>query len=266
MTAASIDAQPFGKLAAAITGGSLSRKARVLLARSDRPRTGQPVWRNSYYEGTVEDRLWRPINGGSLRSGKRWVGAMLKAAKEYERRTRAERRRKEPGAHNGSLGSTGIEVLEYLYEIVDFGTGRLEPAIATIAERIQRSYSAVHDALRRLRQAGFLHWMRRSRKLDNANTAGPQVEQITNAYALLVPKEMKGWLAKLIGKPPTPECHADHRKAASEEFEHMLGQLSASDYQAAFWDGDNLVGETLRRIAQLVDERESGRAVETGGV
>lgn len=271
MTAPSTGATPFGVAAAAAIGKPLSRRTRMLLERGDNPRSGQPVWRNSYTEGTIEERVWKPINGGSARGGKRWTSALLKAARAYEIRSRAKRREREPGARNGDLGDVGLEVLRFLYDLVDYATGRLEPAIATIAEGIGRSYSAVHDALVRLRRAGFVHWMRRSRPIEDAGPTGPQVEQISNAYALLAPKVMRGWLARLIGKSPAPACEDDRRAADKAEFDRMLGGLSASEYQAQFWEGDDLLGETLRKIAAAVDareeqDRESGRARETGGV
>lgn len=271
MTAPSTGATPFGVVAAAVAGKPLSRRTRMLLERGDSPRSGQPVWRNSYTEGTIEDRVWKPINGGKLRDGKRWTGALLKAAHALELRTRAKRRETEPGARNGDLGEVGLAVLRYLYELVDYATGRLEPAIATIAEGIGRSYSAVHDALVRLRRAGFLHWMRRSRPIEDAGPHGPQVEQVSNAYALLAPRALQGWLSRLIGKTPAPACDNDRRAADKAEFDRMVSTLSASEYQAQFWQGDDLLGETLRRIAAAVDarekqHRESGRTRETGGV
>ena len=156
--------------------------------------------------------------------------------------------------------------------MVDFMTGRLDPAITTIADKIQRSYSAVHDALRRLRQAGFLQWIRRSRKTESKGEAGPQIEQISNAYALLVPQEMQGYLTRLLGKAPAPACEQSRRDQQQAEFRRMLDQLTAREYHDHFWSGDRLAGETMRKISEAVDrlalsqERESGRAVVTGGV
>ncbi|WP_054530293.1 hypothetical protein [Erythrobacter sp. SG61-1L] len=273
MTAAvpSFDAQPLGLLAAKITGAALDRKTRVQLTRGDSPRSGEPVWRNSYYVGQIEDRIWRPINGGSVRAGKRWTAALLKAAKAFEIRTRAERREKEPGARNGALGEVGIAVLEYLYGKVDYATGRLDPAIRTIADEIGRAYSAVHEAIVRLRKHGFLQWMRRSQPIENPEPGGPQVKQASNAYALLVPEALKGWLARLIGKPRTADCEEDRRRMEREEFERMLTGLSATEYARDFlWTGDRLLGETLRNIAAALDgrdnlHRESSSNDETGG-
>ncbi|BBC72941.1 conserved hypothetical protein [Altererythrobacter sp. B11] len=265
------DARPFGAIAAAITSTKLDRQTKALLQRGDSPRSGEPVWRNSYYVGQIEDRVWKPINGGTARSGKRWTAALLKAAKAFELRTRSERREVEPGARNGALGEVGIAVLEHLYATVDYTTGRLEPAIRTIADAIGRAYSAVHEALCRLRKHGFLHWMRRSQPIKDPVPGGPRVEQASNAYALLVPEGMKGWLARLLGTRKPPACEEDRHRRKREEFEHMLASLSAREYADAFtWNGDRLIGETLRRLAAAVDRRESpkgesGGSDETGG-
>lgn len=273
MTAAtpSFDALPIGKIAAQIAGLTLNRKTRAQLGRGDSPRSGEPVWRNSYYVGQIEDRIWRPINGGSVRAGKRWTGALLKAAKAFELRTRAERRKEEPGARNGALGEVGIAVLEYLYSRVDYATGRLDPAVRTIAEEIGRAYSAVHEAIVRLRKHGFLQWMRRSEPIENPEPGGPQVKQASNAYALLVPEAMKGWLSRLIGKPRAADCDEHRRRMEREEFDRMLAGLSATEYARDFlWTGDRLLGETLRNIAAALDgrdklHRESSGNDETGG-
>lgn len=259
-----------GSFTTAIAGAKTSRQTRALHSRGDSPRSGQPVWRNSYYVGQIEDRIWKPINGGSRRGGKRWTAAILKAAKKLELRTRAERQEIEPGARNGDLGAIGIIVLEYLYETVDYATGRLEPAIRTIASAIGHSYNAVHKALKRLRDRGFIQWMRRSEPIEDPEPGGPQVKQASNAYALLCPPTLRDWLARLLGKPPAPECDADRRKRERAEFETMLDGLTAEERLAATWTGDSLLGETLRRIAAAVDardrqERESSTNDETGG-
>lgn len=225
-------------------------------------RSGAPVWRNSYTEGQIESRIWRPIADGTKRGARRRIGAILKSARELERRTRRERQRAHPGCRNGVLGQIGLDVLEALYtRFVDFRTGQLDPAIATIAETIGHSYAAVHAALRRLRAAGFLHWIRRSRPTDRKGEAGPQVEQITNAYALLVPKSIEGMIKHLLGRAPVPADARWHREQHDAEWRKMLDGLSAQELIRDTWSGDNLAGETLARIARLLDQqRESSRA------
>ncbi|HWU01813.1 MAG TPA: hypothetical protein VN222_03655 [Novosphingobium sp.] len=95
-------AQAIGNLAASITAGLLSSTAPKAVGRH----TGQPVWRNSYTEGQLEGRLWRPIGfgkaRGTLRGAKRLAGMMLKAAKALETRTRKARKVKHPGERSGS--------------------------------------------------------------------------------------------------------------------------------------------------------------------
>lgn len=272
MTAvSSFDARPFGAVAADIAKTQLGRRTRMLLERGDSPRSGERVWRNSYTEGTIEHQIWKPINDGSTRGGRRWTGWLLKAARSFEYRTRIQRRENDPGARNGALGEVGLEVLACLYELVDYASGRLEPAIATIAAEIGRSYSAVHDALVRLRREGFLHWMRRSRPIEDPEPGGPQVEQVPNAYALMVPEAMKACLRGALGKVPKPACDEDHRRRQKADYEAMLASLTTQERHHTTWNGDELLGETLRRLAAAIDRRdvqegESDRTRETGGV
>ena len=249
-----------------LTGGRLSAKTRAKLGLGRNPRSGQPVWRNSYYEGQIEDRLWRPIGDGTVRGAKRFAGAVLKAARGFERQTRRKRKGEARGSRNGLLGDIGLEVLEALYDTVDFATGKLEPAIATIAEQLGRSYSAVHRAMKRLRAHGFLHWVRRSREVENPEPGGQVVEQITNAYALLVPKELQSFVARIFARP-MPGCERYRREQEEADWQRMLGQLSHREFHDATWNGDSLAGETLKRIAALLDKQgESSKGGETGGV
>lgn len=237
-------------------------------------RTFQPVWRNSYYEGQLEDRVWQPVGigraRGSKRAGRRFAQAVIKAAETLERTTRAKRRSNTPGVRNGVLGDIGIGVLKALYDIVDYATGRLEPAIATIAERTGYSYSAVHRALCRLRQHGFLHWIRRSRQTENKGEAGPQVEQIPNAYALTVPEQFKELLRRLLDDAPVPADEAWRRQQLKRDFSDQLRSLATATEFARDFVHSAKFGETLSAIAAALDlssnkERESSRKRETGG-
>lgn len=261
--------KPIGRFILAAAGIQPNRATRAFHQRGDSPRSRAPVWRNSYSVGQIEDRIWKPINGGTLRGGKRWTAALLKAAKGFELATRAKRQQTEPGARNGALGPVAIAVLEYLYGLVDFTTGRLEPAVRTIADAVGHAYSAVHNALKRLREHGFLHWMRRSRPKEDAQPGGPVVEQASNAYALLVPQGIRAGLQRLLGKLPTPECEVDRRRREHAAFEQMLEGLSAQKRHEVTWSGDSLLGETLKRLAAAVDDRdrktcESSTTDETG--
>lgn len=266
MSARGGSARPIGLISAHIAGTKLSRKTRMKLERGDSPRSGQPVWRNSYHEGQCEGRIWRRYGDGTVRTGKRLHGLILKSARRLERETRRQRQTNTMQARRGLLGDVGLEVLDFLWGRVDFLTGRLEPAIGTIANEIGRSYSAVHRALKDLRTRGFLQWERRSRPIEQPEPGGPLVEQIPNAYALLIPSALHRYFAiEIGGHVPLPDCVAWDHQQAREEFDRMLRSLSAQEFIKATWDGDSRLGETLANIARMVDERESSIARETGG-
>lgn len=239
--------------------------------RGNKPRTirkggnGVAVRRNSYYEGQLEDRIWRPFAGGKPRRARRVIGAMLKAIKMHERQTRFSRQQQKAGCRNGVLGPIAIEVFEALcHKFLDFRTGRLDPSVEAIAQAVGRSYNAVHNALKSLRAAGYLHWIRRSRPKDNPDAWGPQIEQISNAYAILIPANVKALIGWIMGKAPTPIDERHRREQQQDELDTMLSTLASPEYLDAVWEGDSLLGEALKNIARLVEERESSTGAETG--
>lgn len=184
-------------------------------------RTFQPCRRNSYHRGEREARLWQPI-ASTKADAHRLIAARMKAAEFYDRH------QKEKGKRNGSLGHVALEVLRELYRIVDFKTGRLEPAIDTICGRVRRARASVVAALARLKAHGFLDWIRRTEPTDN-DGAGPQVRQISNAYWFGLPAYAAAWVRKTIGKGPPPDCELARRAADQAETEAMLNQASTDE-------------------------------------
>lgn len=230
-------ARPIGELAAGLAG---TPKKRVR-------RTNQPVRRNSYHAGEREHQLWRPIADGRTRAARRWIGAVMKSARRFERESMEASRR------NGALGHVGLEVLEALFEFVDYRTGRCEPAVATIAGRIKRSRKAVHAALARLRAAGFLDWIRRTEPTDNAGGFGPQVRQISNAYGFRLPERVAAMVRQLLGNAPPPEdalWRCEEHKAAAET---MLDGVTAREALAASVTASPAMEASLDRLARAVD-------------
>jgi hypothetical protein len=193
------------------------------IAADKRVRSFQPVRRNSYY---ANDRratsVWRPIAGDN-RTARRIIAARMKAAEFYDRRN------KEAGKRNGPLGHIGLEVLRELYRLVDFRSGRLEPAIDTVCKAIRRSRAAVVAAMRRLREHGFLIWVRRSEPTDNAG-AGPQIRQITNAYGFNLPKHAAAWAARILGNGPPPDCDVARRERDKAELDAMVHSLPTAEF------------------------------------
>lgn len=136
----------------------------------------QRVHRYSYDVDSRQADVFRPIADGTKAGGLAWADDYLRLAKEYDviHKKKGER---------SPLMANGIRVLEALLRnFLDFKTGQLDPAITALMKVTALSKNAVVDALKRLKEHGFLDWVRRSQRTTNVGEAGPQREQATNAY------------------------------------------------------------------------------------
>lgn len=180
---------------------------------------------------------------------------ILLAAKRYER---IERR---PGRRNDPLGSVAIEVLEYLVNVVDFKTGRLEPSIDTLMRRLKRSRDAIVRALKNLRRHGFLDWIRRYEPTGNEGR-GPQVRQVSNAYRLSLP-ERAGRLLGCFGlSPPLPDDWEHARSVRIAEMETYRKSLTLEELAFVC---DTLLGRKLARLGKLMEQRKRNEQRESAG-
>ncbi|MCK9468510.1 MAG: helix-turn-helix domain-containing protein, partial [Porticoccaceae bacterium] len=127
-----------------------------------------PVRRHSHIRGRSEGRIWRPTT-------RKDVQAILKAAEIYN-----EAGLRQKGERSGPLGSVALDVLRLFVNLIDFRTGRLEPSITTIMDRLGRSRDTIVRALKNLRAHGFIDWLRRYEPTGNEGR-GPQVQQTSNA-------------------------------------------------------------------------------------
>jgi hypothetical protein len=177
-------------------------------------RTFQEVHRDSKPIGTVEAELWRPTDKAAAADA-------LEAARRYEL---IHKRR---GRRNGPLGHVGLEVLNALWSVVDYSTGRLEPSLEWIMAACRRSRDAVVTALKRLAFCGFVRWIRRLEFTGEAGVRGPQVKQVTNAYALDTPADA----AALVPSERRPRTVA--RAAAPDDYRLAIAQLAARSSVAA---------------------------------
>lgn len=211
-------------------------------------RTGAPIRRHSRNAGRCEVGFWRPF------SPKDTARYML-AAERFER---AERK---PGKRSGPLGPVGLEVLRELLRLIDYRTGRLEPSITYLMERLRRSRDAVVRALASLRGAGFLDWLRRWEPTGKAGEAGPQVKQTSNAYRLSLPPaaaRLIGWLAKDAPRPVDDEARQAGREA---ERAAMLDGLPLWEQGSAAASG--ALGAALDKLGLSVAGRESAKQTES---
>lgn len=217
-------------------------------------RTFQPVRRGSRNRGEREEKIWRPL-GSSNREARRFIAATLQAADFYDIRN------KQPGRWNGPLGAIGREVLRALFQFADWKTGRLEPAIATICQRIGRSRAAVCRALARLKAHGFLDWLRRSEPTENVG-AGPQVRQITNAYGFdiqTLPKAARAFVKKALNwGAPVPDDELARQDQDRADVDAMLDTLSNEEVARNVGPVDNPeLEELLVGLGRALDKSAS---------
>ena len=209
-----------------------------------------PVRRHSHIRGRSEGRIWRPTT-------RRDVQAILKAAEIYN-----EAGLHEKGERSGPLGSVALDVLRLFVNLIDFRTGRLEPSITTIMDRLGRSRDTIVRALKNLRAHGFIDWLRRYEPTGNEGR-GPQVQQASNAYRLSLPEKARQFLGRFGKAPPPPADHGQDQQAWSEAIDAYRKALPL-DERTLLDVGDSRLGQALATMARnLMNKRESDNQTES---
>ena len=208
-----------------------------------------PVRRHSHFKGRSEDRIWRPTT-------RKDVQAILKAAEIYN-----EAGLHEKGERSGPLGSVALDVLRLFVNLIDFRTGRLEPSITTIMDRLGRSRDTIVRALKNLRAHGFIDWLRRYEPTGNEGR-GPQVQQTSNAYRLSLPEKARQFLGRFGKAPPPPADHGQDQQAWSEAIDAYKTTLPL-DERTQLDTGDSPLGKALVMLAKSVMKRESDNQTES---
>lgn len=154
--------------------------------------------RNSFDVDDRRAQVARRYGDGSKRGTGAWVRAYLRTAQEYDRHVRGQTGR-------SPLGASGVQVLEaiLLNHWHDFKTGHIDPALSQLEAATGYARTTIVAILKRLRQHGFINWVRRTQHLDRQGQAGPQRCQVNNLYFLDVrnlPKEAAGRLQQLLAK------------------------------------------------------------------
>jgi hypothetical protein len=183
------------------------------------------------------------------------VQKIIKAAQRYELQGR------KPGRRNGPLGSIALEILALFGNLVSFKTGRLDPSLDWIMDKLKRSRDAVVRALKALRDHGFLGWLRRFEATPNEGR-GPQVRQVSNAYRLFAPKRALALLGRWSSRPSLPDDDAAARADRKAiEAEHVAS-LDLGAF-ASFQLGDSPLGRALAQMGHALDLRESAKRTES---
>ena len=208
-----------------------------------------PVRRHSHIRGRSEGRIWRPTT-------RKDVQAILKAAEIYN-----EAGLHEKGERSGPLGSVALDVLRLFVNLIDFRTGRLEPSITTIMDRLGRSRDTIVRAQKNLRAHGFIDWLRRYEPTGNEGR-GPQVQQTSNAYRLSLPEKARQFLGRFAKAPPPPDDHTAAQEARAAEVDAYRKALPL-DELAPFEAGNNPLGRALAALGKAMQERESAKQTES---
>jgi len=197
-------------------------------------RTLSPVRRDSHPMGACEANWWSPFDPKDKHR-------FMVAAERFDDEGKA------PGARRGALGLHALKVLRCLLRLVDYRTGRLDPAINTLAELCKLNRSTVVAALQRLRQAGFLSWIRRFAPTGQRGVRGPQVEQVSNAYRLSLPERAQR-LIRRLSPPKLPEDIEADRAARAADRRRMAAE-----------DETTPMGSALSRLEAAVKARDQAR-------
>jgi len=124
------------------------------------------------------------------------------AVKLWHRAREFDRQTHKPGMHGGAIGPSGLQVLHvFLFDFLNYSTGRLDPSYAAIARKANLCERTVADALKRLHDLRMITWIRRcSEEWINGRYVR---KQKTNAYCIL-PTGWLGYQAPPEMPPPHP--------------------------------------------------------------
>jgi hypothetical protein len=184
-----------------------------------------------------------------------------KAVKLFHKARQFERQTRQRGKQDGALGRNGLAVLHALiFDFLHYASGKLEPAIASIARKAAVSVSSAKRGLASLKAAGVLHWIRRA-----AETRDEQgrfcLEQDTNAYGVIPPSQWLGFIEPKEAPPPhsstwgaTPPLPSVIEQAITERQE---GAGDAAIIKRLEDDLDDELAAALARFGRAMQEREA---------
>lgn len=199
------------------------------------------VRRHSFAKGR-EGVFWRSMKRQDAKQ-------IVLAAKRYERQTKGR------GQRNGALGHIALEILDYLSNLVDYHTGRLEPSLDTMMQRLNRSRDAIVRALKALRSHGFIDWLRRYVPTGEEGFGKPKYHQTSNAYRLLMPSAALKALGRYGTKAPIPDDFAQAQQEQAENLKVMEDSLSREEFAQHIIEDTGLAA-SLARLGASLDKKK----------
>ncbi|WP_416463637.1 hypothetical protein [Sphingomonas sp. VDB2] len=135
----------------------------------DRKRTPR---RNSYDIDDQRAQVFQPV-----RHGWDWIGAVLQTFDELLHDQRLSRYKESDRLQDGDR-----RILLSFLKLIDFKTGQLDPSYQELADRAGCHRATAIEACKRFAKWLGLRWVRRTVVAETAGLAGPQREQISNAF------------------------------------------------------------------------------------
>lgn len=173
----------------------------------------------------VDGRTLQQVRRGSVpeEASDPWFIPTPKAAatrimRGAERLAKQAMKTRKKGARWGRLTPIDLQVLEaLLFRFMTWRTGKLDPSYEQLREATGRARETIARALDRLEAAGFLKKLRRFVKTE-VEGKGPQVQQTTNAYRVMLPAAAAALLGSAGAPPPEDaEIHQAELRLASAE-------------------------------------------------
>jgi hypothetical protein len=182
------------------------------------------------------------------------------ATRLYHRARDFDRKTNKPGCHGGAVGPTALKVLEaLLFDFLNYASGQLDPSYDAIARKANVCVRAVGNALRRLKELGILHWLRRC--TESMQDGRFVLEQETNAYAVLPPSQWRGYKEPPEPPRPAPGTWGDHPPLPSALEQAAADRCAGDGLQAVLHtlesdEGDALAA-ALARLGRTLESRNS---------
>jgi len=159
-----------------MTVRSLGEIAGSFADRKDPDRVRTPR-RNSYDIDDQRADVFRPV-----RDGWDWIGSVMQAFDELLHHQRTSKYKEPDRLQDGDR-----RILWSFLKLIDFKTGQLDPSYQEIADRAGCHRATAVEACKRFAKWLGLKWVRRTVKAETAGQAGPQREQISNAFYFDLP-------------------------------------------------------------------------------
>ena len=180
------------------------------------------------------------------------------AAKLWHEARRFERSTRVAGKQDGALGRNGLAVLYVLlFDFLNYASGRLDPAKATIAKAANISERSAARGLANLKAWGVVNWVRRC-AVDIGDAGRAVFRQLSNAYAVLPVSQWLGHTYKPDAPPPERSAWGAAPIVPTLLEEAVAAATVADKIKVLELDVDNPLARALAALGRAVQATENG--------